>query len=373
AASGPVTVRLWRGTGQGNDAEGDKLVGIENVIGSGFDDVLVGASGFGIADNQLEGQDGDDLLRGAGGNDRLLGGNGDDTLDGGADADALFGGDGTDTADYRTASGPVTVRLWRGTGQGNDAEGDKLVGIENVIGSGFDDVLVGASGFGIADNQLEGQDGDDLLRGAGGNDRLLGGNGDDTLDGGADADALFGGDGNDTADYRAASGPVTVRLWRGTGQGNDAEGDNLVGIENVIGSGFDDVLVGASGFGIADNQLEGRAGDDILRGAGGNDRLFGGNGDDILDAGLGSDWLEGGAGADTFVIVAGSGGDTIVDFEPGRDLLDLSRIGGLQDLDDVGVAALDGETAGLAITAGDVTVTLLGLAPDDLDAADILF
>ncbi|MBK5910547.1 hypothetical protein CCR85_03455, partial [Rhodothalassium salexigens] len=99
---------------------------------------------FGPGDDIIRARGGDDQVGSAGGSDRLFGGAGDDILAGGADADALFGGDGTDTADYRAASGPVTVRLWRGTGQGNDAEGDKLVGIENVIGSGFDDVLVGA-------------------------------------------------------------------------------------------------------------------------------------------------------------------------------------------------------------------------------------
>ncbi len=74
---------LVGGTKQtGGDAEGDKLFGIENVIGSDGDDVLTGDA----KNNVLEGGNGDDILNGGAGNDILNGGFGNDLLIGGAGA-----------------------------------------------------------------------------------------------------------------------------------------------------------------------------------------------------------------------------------------------------------------------------------------------
>ena len=87
------------------------------------------------------------------------------------------------------ANGVITL----GANAGNLAAGDKLTSIENVTGSGFNDVLIGDDEA----NRLAGGDGDDYL--IGGDDILDGGAGADTLDGGADSvrDTLTGGAGND--------------------------------------------------------------------------------------------------------------------------------------------------------------------------------
>ena len=119
----------------------------------------------------------------------------------------------------------------------------------------------------------------DILRGLGGNDMLFGGSGNDTLDGGPGADTLIGGPGMDTADYSASAAAVSVNLLTGLGSGGDAQGDILGGIENIVGSAFNDTLTGDNGG----NALDGRSGNDTLNG------------------GAGSDTLTGGAGADTFV------------------------------------------------------------------------
>src|SRR5205807_2057066 len=78
-------VDLTQTTQHGGDAEGDQLVSIENIIGSSWNDTIVGDG----ADNRLEGGLGNDTLIGGGGRDTLLAGFGTDTLTGGADADTF--------------------------------------------------------------------------------------------------------------------------------------------------------------------------------------------------------------------------------------------------------------------------------------------
>jgi hypothetical protein len=124
----------------------------------------VGTSG----DNVIPGTNGDDNQSGLGGNDILIGSPGADTLDGGS---------GTDTADYSGSPAGVIVDLEAGVGYGGWAEGDRLISIENVIGSSFNDTLHGTNDS----NTLVGGDGDDVLQGRGGDDVLNGGNGFDKI------------------------------------------------------------------------------------------------------------------------------------------------------------------------------------------------
>jgi len=258
-----VVVDLANGAASGGEAAGDRLIGIEAVEGSGFADTL-------------SGDDGADSIGGGAGDDRIDGRGGDDLLVGGAGADTLIGGAGFDSADYSGSGGAVTVDLIAGTGIGGDAQGDRLQGIERLIGSGFGDVLSG-DGF------------------------------DNVLIGGAGADRLTGAAGIDTADYSASGAAVNAVLGgTGTGSGGDAEGDVLAGIENLVGGGFGDVLVGDG----AVNVLSGAAGDDRLVGNGGADRLDGGTGIDIAD-------FSTGASAVTADLAAGtaSGGVSLVAIE----------------------------------------------------------
>jgi Ca2+-binding RTX toxin-like protein len=99
--------------------------------------------------------------------------------------------EGTPVKYATEANGVITL----GANAGNLAAGDKLTSIENVTGSGFNDVLIGDDEA----NRLAGGDGDDILDGGAGADTLDGGARADTLDGGADSvrDTLTGGGGND--------------------------------------------------------------------------------------------------------------------------------------------------------------------------------
>ena len=229
----------------------------------------------------------------------IEGSSGDDTLQGGTGGDSLDGGLGTDTASYLNSSAGVTVDLAAGTGSGGDAQGDTLVGIENLTGSGYDDSLTGDSNA-------------NTLDGGAGNDTLDGGAGDDTLLGGAGADSLDGGAGTDTADYSGSAAAVTVNLTTGSGSGGDAEGDTLVGIENLTGSAQDDTLTGDGNA----NTLLGNDGNDTLSGGAGDDNLDGGNDDDTLIGGAGADTLDGGIGSDTASYI-GSAAAVTVDLAAG--------------------------------------------------------
>ena len=419
------------------------LGGADDLFGLGGDDVLVGGDGDdnlfgGPGDDQLDGGEEDDELTGDSGTDELDGGTGDDILAGGPGADRLRGGAGSDTAYYRYSDARVEVRLADAVALGGDAEGDSFVGrqtieyqtaqghtrqavvpdIENLRGSEHDDILIGDPGA----NELNGGGGNDVMDGREGNDRLLGddsfmiffgsstsgddrlngGAGDDWLEGGGGADELRGGPGMDTASYRSFSGAVEVRLYDGTAQGGQAEGDTFVGtktveyvntegssqeimvpdIENLFGSTNNDILAGdfrlnwIDGLGGNDllyggpdggpDFLFGGDGDDKVYGGKGDDRLLGGHGDDLLKGGPGTDYLdfemevvdrersnefeihfkierfdygddrlEGGAGGDYFYFYPDGGDDVILDFGNGEDRIVLTAFEDIQSVSDL--------------------------------------
>ncbi|WP_262689391.1 hypothetical protein [Kordiimonas aestuarii] len=253
ASTAGVVVDLERGRGRGGDAEGDRYAGIEDVAATAHDDTLIGDAA----------------------NNRLLGGDGHDLLSGGAGADLLHGGAGLDRVDYGSSSEAVAVNLGSETGSGGDAEGDVIVRVEEVSGSGFNDTLIGSD----SSNKLFGAAGGDLLTGLDGDDYLTGDGGDDTLVGGAGGDVLDGGDGQDEISYAVSSAGVTVNLATNSVSGGDATHDLIASIESASGSAYGDALTGNS----ADNSLSGAAGDDTLTGGAGADELHGGTGQDLVD------------------------------------------------------------------------------------------
>jgi serralysin len=246
---------------------------------------------------------GNDLILGHGGDDSIFGLAGDDYIVGGTGADALHGGPGSDTASYYNSTAGVMASLSYGVGVGGDAEGDTYFSIENLDGSGYADALVGNDG----NNLLEGNGGDDFLDGGDGDDTLDGGWENDTLKGGGGADVLQGNEGIDTASYYESPEGVIVLLGLG-GAGGDAEGDTFIGIENLTGSIYADILWGDDGV----NQLMGMDGADVLRGLDGNDTLDGGAGADTMLGGPGGDTYYVDNGADDVIEVGNQGADQVL-------------------------------------------------------------
>lgn len=170
-----------------------------------------GISGTGNeVDNAITGSIGDDDLKGMAGNDKLNGGDGLDTLDGGLGMDTLTGGNDSDTYVVNNLEDTI-VELANGGDQDQisstvDYDLTSNDNIEvltlsdtkaiNGIGNSLDNLVQEQEG-GIVDNNLSGEEGDDILDGHGGNDTLEGGIGNDTLE---------GGDGEDTAIFSGASG-----------------------------------------------------------------------------------------------------------------------------------------------------------------------
>ncbi|WP_290921532.1 VCBS domain-containing protein [Halodesulfovibrio sp.] len=160
--------------------------------------------------------------------------------------------------------------------------------LDDVALKSVDDTIHGGGG----NDTVFGEGGHDQLYGEGGNDLLIGGEGDDLLIGGAGEDHLIGGsatisEGNvslgtdtgiDTVSYENSASAVNVDLNLTTKQvdftkaaGGDAVGDILNGIENVLGSAHNDVLVGNEQA----NVIVGGLGSDIINGHDGNDVLYG--------------------------------------------------------------------------------------------------
>lgn len=321
----------------------DSLAGFENLTGSAFSDRLTGSTG-------------NNVLIGGAGNDALGGAEGNDTLIGGAGTDYMVGGNGIDTVSYETSSTGVVVSLaqqyeygFRMTQNTVGAGLDSLAGFENLTGTGQVDHLSGS----ILDNVISGGAGNDVLIGNGGNDTLLGGAGDDHLVGGIGNDQLNGGAGVDTTDYSALSGAVTVNLSLAASQNTVSGGiDTLNGVENLIGTGFDDTLTG----GLLANRIDGGVGADILGGLAGDDALIGGEGNDRLTGDGGADQLYGGTGGDIFRFIALAdstaglaGQDTIFDFSSA-------------DGDKIGLLAIDANSATLADDAFALVDSFTGVA-----------
>jgi len=226
----------------------------------------------------------------------------------------------------------------RSPGLSDRLEADGAQGEDEIEGGRANDLLRGGGGVDWLRGDSPGAPGsDDELFGGPGNDLLIGGLGKDTLAGGAsddvlrgddpdqdfvDADRLDGGTGVDRVRYTDRHLALTITLdgAANDGQHGGAEGDNLIGVENVTGGSGEDRITG-NGSG---NTFDGLGGRDFLFGLGSDDRLGGGPGNDLLHGDDGDDRLEGSTGNDN---IFGDSGEDILIGGAGIDIFN----GGAQD------------------------------------------
>ncbi|GAB3663126.1 peroxidase family protein [Ramlibacter alkalitolerans] len=378
-----VVVDLGAGTASGFAS----VAGIENVIGTSGDDLLIGAAGV------------DNVLTGGGGNDVFVV---HDTTD--VVSDSGVGTDEVRSFTNRYAINNVNVENLTFIGAG-DFTGTGNAAANVVVGGAGNDILDGGAG----NDTLTGGAGDDVLIGGAGNDTLLGGDGDDILDGGLGNDDIAAGAGNDTILRSIGHGADSVDGGDGVDTlvvtGNDANemlrvlvsggklatiaNGTVVNVESVTADtrgGIDtlsyagtteavsvDLGAGtASGFAAIAGveNVTGGSGSDVLIGDAGDNTLSGGAGNDTLAGGAGNDLLDGGAGTDIFVFEAGFGTDRIVGFDAnavgGQDLLDLRALGITEaDFDaQVSISVLDLDGAGALdtlVSVGGGVIELLGV------------
>ena len=435
---------------------------ITRVYGEGGDDTLYGQRGNdflygGPGNDRLYGGVGDDQLRGGPGNDLLSGGFGaDSALDGEEGNDVVRGdatidhientGGGTDTLSYATGVTPgffnrpnppysfpdfsefegfpqtpsgrgayINVETGRGdNGRAPDAGGfDEEVdgeAFDVVIGTPFDDYIVGTG----AAQTIYGGGGADVILGHGGADRVYGGAGGDYCESAAgttreeceftgsemkvkaedpaEAHAgvmapqqgepaalyLSGSDGDDALVASYSGSPQKVTLSR---NGSTVSSfplsqapDSLVvagltGDDSIVASGFPGstsvVLLGGEGT----DHLTGGETEDALVDGPGDDEVHAGGGDDAVPNNEGSDKLYADAGDDLFVDDAVCEGD-LLDGGPGRDNANWANFDSPVSLD------LESEKGGLvgpsgrpACPSGSLT-TLSGLEDIEGTSAD---
>ncbi|MDX9815035.1 MAG: calcium-binding protein, partial [Sulfurimonadaceae bacterium] len=155
------------------------------------------------------------------------------------------------------------------------------------------------------------ENGDLVIQGFGGNDKITTTSENDYIDGGVGADIMNGGMGNDT--YIVDNLKDMVK--ESANQGNDTiittlSTFSLVKLPNVENLTYE---------GYVDADLTGNNQNNIIIAADGHDNLYGG---------LGNDTLTGGAGEDAFVFntkLSSSNTDTITDFVSGEDWLSLNK------------------------------------------------
>ncbi|WP_417453881.1 calcium-binding protein [Kiloniella sp.] len=321
-------------------------------------EAIIAEKNANAGNDHVQGDDGDNTLRGGRGNDIL---NGND----GSDAYVFNKGDGQDIIEDNgyhdtdkvlihgympqeailAQDGANLVITFAGTSDKitlvNTLSFSRSDTIEQII---FDDGTLWGMTYARA-TLIEQQQTD-------GNDTVVGFAGDDTLEGGLGNDILHGNDGSDTYVFNKGDGqdviedngyldndrvlihgytPDEVTAWRLASSmstlvltfngstdlltiRHTLNGDRGDTVEQIV---FDDgtvwtmadVLTGIQIYNFGDDHIVGGSGNDVLDGGAGDDIIDGGDGEDTIIGGAGNDFMNGGFGLDNFD--GGEGIDTV--------------------------------------------------------------
>lgn len=259
---------------------------------------------------------GDDVLIGAGLNDRLAGGGGNDWISSGLGADTVFGGLGTDrwTADYSTLASSVALTLSTTAAAAIAATGASIHGVEGIT-------LTTGAGNDVINTEAYG-----------GSDTLVAGSGDDSVALGRGVDYASGGEGEDILHMDwSAMADANQAISHGWWSGSEYRYSN--GVDQLTYVGFDRY------------DMAGGAGNDALYGANLDDTLTGNGGNDLLAGAQGVDVIDGGTGVDTWRgDVSDRFGTTLVNLETQTTNYGTT-LAGIERLDYTGGNAVDRVTA----------------------------
>ncbi len=337
---------------------GFSSLGLDEHIAIAYDAVIENARS-GNGNDQLFGNDANNILNGGAGDDDLYGRAGNDTFIYSSGEDAIFETSGIDRVEFDAVWAPDDVSI-----SGNiltfDASNfltfnninlieffafdgfadftlDGLLNFGNTPvstdfvatsaaetfnGNGDDDSVSfingGAVNVDLQNNTARGghAEGDtlnnieniigsdnssarDFIWGDANDNVIEGMAGADILEGGVGADTIDGGAGWDYARYTRSTSGVNINLDTETHTGGHAAGDTLISIEAIVGSVHNDVIIGDSG----NNYFRAENGNDTMNGGLGNDQLIGGNGNDSYIYVGGRDrFTETGSGNDSVTI-----------------------------------------------------------------------
>ncbi|MBZ9648143.1 hypothetical protein K9B33_11340 [Sphingobium sp. 3R8] len=228
----------------------------------------------------------------------------------------------------------------QGTNNGETLRGG--VGDDLIYAYGGNDTIFGDEG----QDTINGGEGNDLIKGGAGNDLLYGQNGDDTyvFETGHGRDTITDdGNGNDTIQLGAGIAPADVTVMQAD-NGNDlvllfSDGSDRITLNDTMTNGYRFIervtfadgtiwthadLVARSVLANAgDNTFYGSFNADALLGGAGNDVLVARGGNDALAGGTGNDTLYGNDGDDIYAFALGDGQDTITDDGNGNDTIQL--------------------------------------------------
>ncbi|MCL4456170.1 MAG: peptidoglycan DD-metalloendopeptidase family protein, partial [Nitrospirae bacterium] len=357
-----------------------------DIIGTSNDDTLSGTA----TNDRITGNAGSDILSGGAGNDTLTGGEGDDTYQ-------FNKGDGIDLIDDTATPSAgntlvfgegITLADMRNNLTYRDGKFIIRIGEDEVHLTGFDPDAADAGAhaverFMFADGTVinyeqmvrntfivQGDFGDDALKGTNvtdrlygyeGFDKLEGKGGNDTLTGGTGNDELIGGQGNDTYVFNLGDGVDTIQDTATDTEGNlivFGEGITRDDLKLTQNSNILTVQIGIGGDAInildfnpdnpnirtiefsdgtqvalkdlldpgteGDDIINTGASDDVIKAKGGNDIVNTNGGNDTIIGGTGNDILNGGSGDDTYIYNLGDGLDSISD-ESGIDAIQMGE------------------------------------------------
>ena len=197
------------------------------------------------------------------GNDRIIGSSGNDYFEYTEGSDRIYGNAGIDHIDFdgkipygSDLKVDLRYSFYDVTLSSGTIVRSLIYGVENITGTYGDDIIFGNA----ANNRILSEDGNDYVNGGGGNDYIscgpdsagdqddiiYGGPGNDTIAGWCGDNLIDGGVGIDTLiSYNTTYGVETnLALKRSS---HSLGVDTVLNVENVIGTDWEDVIMGNAG------------------------------------------------------------------------------------------------------------------------------